>query len=74
VSTLKPLMTTAEVAEILREKPENVARRCVAGQIRAVRISGEWRISEVDLAEFIEPSNVRQAPRVRSTAGRRRAS
>lgn len=71
---MKPLMTSAEVAVILRETPENVARRCARGQLRAVRISGEWRVSDVDLAEFIEPTNVRTAPRVRSSASRRRAS
>lgn len=69
---MKPLLTTAEVAEILRERPENVARRCAAGQIRAVRIGGEWRISEDDLATFIAPTTKAKSPRVRSTAGRRR--
>lgn len=74
MTTLKPLMTTAEVAEVLRETSENVARRCASGQLRATRISGEWRINEVDLAEFIEPTNIRRAPRVRSSATRRRSA
>lgn len=74
MTTIKPLMTTAEVAEVLRETPENVARRCASGQLPATRISGEWRIHDTDLAEFIAPSNVRVAPRVRSSATRRRSA
>lgn len=70
---MTPLLTTAEVAEILREQPENVARRCASGQLKATRLSGEWRISEDDLAEFIRPTNIR-SPRIRSTSARRRSA
>lgn len=73
-STLRPLLTTAECAEFLRGTPENFARRCATGQVAAVKISGEWRVTEEALKEFTQPSNVRTAPRVRSTAGRRRGS
>lgn len=71
---LAPLLTTAECAEVLREEPENFARRCASGQIPAVKISGEWRVAEDDLREFIKPTSARRAPRVRSTASRRKAS
>lgn len=64
-------LTTAEVADLIRETPENVARRCASGQIAAARIGGSWRIGEDAVAEFMEPKNTRRSPRSRSTAGRR---
>jgi len=64
-------LTTVEVADIIRETPENVARRCARGQIPATRVGGEWRISDEAVAEFMEPKNIRSSPRKRSTAGRR---
>lgn len=64
-------LTTAEVAEIIRETPENVARRCARGQLAATRVGGQWRISEEAVAEFMKPNNTLPSPRKRSTAGRR---
>lgn len=63
-------LTTAEVGEVIRETSENISRRCAAGQIRAKKLGGEWRIKEEDLVLFMAASNT-PAPRVRSTAGRR---
>lgn len=63
-------LTTAEVGLAIRESSENVSRRCAAGQIRAKKLGGEWRIKEDDLTLFMSASNT-PAPRVRSTAGRR---
>ncbi len=71
---ISPLLTAAECAAILREEPENFARRCAAKQIPAVKISGEWRVREQDLEAFIAPTNVQKAPRVRTTAARRRTT
>lgn len=65
-------LTTTEVGEAIRETSENVSRRCAAGQIRAKKLGGEWRIREEDLVVFMTASNT-PAPRVRSTAGRRSA-
>jgi excisionase family DNA binding protein len=65
-------LTTREVGELIHETPENVSRRCNAGQIRAKRLGGSWRIAEDDLVQFMAASNS-PAPRVRSTAGRRSA-
>lgn len=66
-------LTTKQVGELISETPENVSRRCHAGQIRATRLGGQWRIREEDLVLFM---SVQETPsvRVRSTAGRRRAS
>lgn len=66
-------LTTREVGELIQETPENVSRRCHAGQIKATRLGGSWRIREEDLVLFMTVNNT-PAPRVRSTATRRRAS
>jgi excisionase family DNA binding protein len=65
-------LTTDEVAEILRETPATVMRRCAAGLIPAAKIGNKWRIAETVIGEMLAPSN--QGSAVRSTAGRRRAS
>ncbi len=69
-------LTAAEVAEAIQETPENVGRRCAAGQIRARKLGGEWRILEQDLIAFMEADNGKQSPRtrIRSTASRRRSA
>lgn len=66
-------LTTREVGELIHETSENVSRRCHAGQIKAKRLGGSWRIREEDLVVFMTASNT-PAPRVRSTAGKKRAS
>ena len=66
-------LTTAEAAEVIRETAENVARRCKAGQIRASRLGGEWRIREDDLLDFMTRAE-NPSVRVRSSAGRRRSA
>jgi excisionase family DNA binding protein len=65
-------LTTRQVGELIGETHENVSRRCHAGQIRATRLGGSWRIAEDDLVIFMSATNT-TAPRVRSTAGRRSA-
>lgn len=46
-------LTTEEVAEIIRETPANVRRRCASGQIKAKRLGGQWRVTEDDLTNFM---------------------
>lgn len=65
-------LTTRQVAELISETPENVSRRCNAGQIKAKRLGRGWRIEESDLVLFMSASNT-PGPRARSTAGRRSA-
>lgn len=65
-------LTTREVGALIHETPENVSRRCHAGQIKAKRLGGSWRVLEDDLVVFMSATNT-PAPRVRSTAGRRSA-
>jgi excisionase family DNA binding protein len=48
-------LTTAEVAEVIRETRENVSRRCKRGDIEAVQIGRNWRISEAALEAFLTP-------------------
>lgn len=63
-------LTAEEVAEITRETPENARRRCASGQIRAKRLGGQWRISEDDLALFMEAPTT-GSPRKRLTRRQR---
>lgn len=62
--------TTAEVAGIIREKEENVARRCASGQLKAKRLGGKWLINEDDLTIFLEAPRT-GSPRRRLTARQR---
>lgn len=64
-------LTTLEVAEIIRESPENVRRRCASGQIAAKKLGQDWRIAEDAVVEFMTPS-VSRSPRRRLTARQRR--
>lgn len=63
-------LTTGEVAEIIRETEENVRRRCASGQIKAKRLGGSWRVSEDDLAIFMEAPRT-GSPRRRLTTRQR---
>lgn len=63
-------LTIDEVAAITRETPENTRRRCASGQIRAKRLGGHWRVSEDDLAIFMEAPRT-GSPRKRLTARQR---
>lgn len=47
------LMTAAEVAVIVREKPITVAKWCRQGKLRATRPGRGWRIARADLDEFL---------------------
>lgn len=62
--------TTVEVAEIIKESPDTVRRRCATGQLRAKNIGGRWRVSENDLTEFMSGPPTR-SPRKRLTKRQR---
>jgi excisionase family DNA binding protein len=49
-------LTTTEVAQALRVAPQTVRRLVATGEIAAVRIGRQWRISPDDLARFLVPS------------------
>lgn len=48
------LLTTEEVAEILKVDVESVRRFISSGRITAFKVGREWRIKEEDLKVFIE--------------------
>ena len=54
--TSKPptLLTLHEVADYLRVHQRTVYRLITGGGIKAIKIGGQWRISEKVLMEFIE--------------------
>jgi excisionase family DNA binding protein len=37
-------MTTGEVARLFKTHPATIRRLCVRGEIRGIRLGGEWRI------------------------------
>ena len=46
--------TTEEVAEIFKMHPKTIRRMCKNGEIRAMKLGGEYRISEEDLKKCID--------------------
>lgn len=71
---MKRYLTTTEVGDVIRETSENVSRRCAAGQIPATKVGNQWRIAEDDFEKWMQPTNIKSSPRVRSTVGRRRSA
>lgn len=57
----QPLMTTDEVATLLRMKPETVQGWVRDEKLRAIRIGREFRFLRADVDEFME-SRVVKAP------------
>lgn len=55
---MEPLMTTEEVAEILRIDAVTVRRLVARGELPAYRIAGEFRFSTTGLESFIESQRV----------------
>lgn len=55
---MERLMTTEEVAELLRIDPVTVRRLVTRGELTAYRIAGEFRFSPADLEKFIESQRV----------------
>jgi excisionase family DNA binding protein len=52
------LLTTEEVAELLRIDPVTVRRLIGRGELAAYRIAGEYRFTEADLEKFLESQRV----------------
>jgi len=50
------LLTIKEVAEYLRVSERSVLRYIEAGRLKAIKV-GYWRVSEKDLAEFINENS-----------------
>jgi excisionase family DNA binding protein len=50
------LYTTAEAAEILRMKPDSVARKIKRGQLAAVKVGKQWLIRKDILEALLQPS------------------
>ncbi|MBS1962415.1 MAG: DUF2087 domain-containing protein [Bdellovibrionales bacterium] len=48
------LFTSAEVAEVLRLHPQVVARKLQAGEIPGYKLGKDWRVSETQLAQYLE--------------------
>lgn len=55
---MERLMTTEEVAEILRIDAVTVRRLIGRGELVAYRIAGEYRVSPADLEKFVESQRV----------------
>lgn len=66
------LLTTAEVAEILRKDRDYVSRQCKAGAIKAKKLGDEWRISRAALRAFLAGDPVTPPTRTRLSARQRR--
>jgi excisionase family DNA binding protein len=52
------LLTTEEVAELLRLDPVTVRRLVGRGELAAYRIAGEYRFTEADLEQFLQGQRV----------------
>ena len=50
----KPLLTTHEVAELVRVTEPTVRAWIREGQLRGIHISREWRVAFIDLEAFLE--------------------
>jgi excisionase family DNA binding protein len=55
---MERLLTTEEVAELLRIEPVTVRRLIMRGELIAYRIAGEFRFTSVDVEKFIESQRV----------------
>ena len=55
---MERLMTTEEVAELLRIEPVTVRRLIMRGELSAYRIAGEYRFTRGDLEQFLESQRV----------------
>ncbi len=55
---MERLLTTEEVAELLRVDPVTVRRLIMRGELTAYRIAGEFRFAPADLKTFVESQRV----------------
>jgi excisionase family DNA binding protein len=57
-ATMERLLTTEEVAELLRIDPVTVRRLIMRGELTAYRIAGEYRFTPAGVANFVESQRV----------------
>ncbi len=55
---MEPLLTTEEVAELLRIDPVTVRRLVIRGELLAYRIAGEYRFTLAGVENFVESQRV----------------
>ncbi len=55
---MERMLTTEEVAEVLRIDPVTVRRLVVRGELTAYRIAGEYRFTPTDIDKFVESQRV----------------
>ena len=55
---MERLLTTEEVAELLRIEPVTVRRLIMRGELAAYRIAGEYRFTPADVEKFLESQRV----------------
>ena len=55
---MERLLTTEEVAELLRIDPVTVRRLVMRGELAAYRIAGEYRFTQVDVEQFLASQRV----------------
>ena len=56
--SIERLLTTEEVAELLRIEPVTVRRLIMRGELTAYRIAGEYRFTPTDVEKFLESQRV----------------
>src|SRR5258708_16707739 len=56
--SMERLLTTEEVAELLRIDPVTVRRLIMRGELTAYRIAGEYRFTPADVEKFLESQRV----------------
>ena len=54
------LLTTDEVAEILKVHKVTIQRMCKAGKLKAAKLGKSYRIEKLDLEEFIKTQKIEQ--------------
>lgn len=50
-STMPPMITTKQAAEILNVDPRTVMRMCRAGKVRCAKVMSAWRVNRDALLE-----------------------
>lgn len=65
-------LSCADVAEQIGESVQNVRRRCLRGQIAAIKLGDKWRIHPDAVEAFMQPTNQHAEPKRKLTARQRR--
>jgi len=47
-------LTVSDVAQLMRMTEQNVVHAIIKGQLRAIRIGGDYRIKKCDAVQFLE--------------------